>query len=85
VFDRLPRLILVPHADAGDRTTWMTDQDLRPLSAAGIEQAAALFRSPAPPPLVRGGGDLVDATNANKPIVALGAVVPLPKKRTGRR
>ena len=42
VLDRLPTLLLVPHADAGDRTKWTSDQDLRPLSVVGREQAAAL-------------------------------------------
>ena len=42
MFDRLPILVLVPHADAGDRTKWTDDQDLRPLSAVGREQASAL-------------------------------------------
>lgn len=42
MFERLPRLLLVPHADAGDRHKWTTDQDMRPLSDLGISQAAAL-------------------------------------------
>ena len=35
-------LVIVPHADAGDRTKWTTDQDLRPLSPLGRDQAASL-------------------------------------------
>jgi broad specificity phosphatase PhoE len=42
MFERLPRLVLVPHADAGDRRTWTADQDLRPLSPLGVAQASAL-------------------------------------------
>ncbi len=42
MFERLPRLVLIPHADAGDRHKWTTDQDLRPLSKLGVTQAAAL-------------------------------------------
>ena len=42
MFDRLPRLLLVPHADAGDRRKWTTDQDLRPLSELGQTQSEAL-------------------------------------------
>jgi broad specificity phosphatase PhoE len=42
MFEHPPRLILVPHADAGDRMKWTTDQDLRPLSDLGVSQAAAL-------------------------------------------
>ena len=42
MFDRLPVLLLVPHADAGDRRKWTTDQDLRPLSDLGVAQSAAL-------------------------------------------
>jgi broad specificity phosphatase PhoE len=42
MFSHLPRLVLVPHADAGDRRRWTADQDLRPLSALGRNQAAAL-------------------------------------------
>jgi broad specificity phosphatase PhoE len=42
MFDRLPCLLLIPHADAGDRRKWPTDQDLRPLSELGVAQAAAL-------------------------------------------
>ena len=50
---------LVAHMDAGDRTTWRGDQDLRPLSDLGLSQAKrfadviaaasidALFSSPA--------------------------------------
>lgn len=33
---------LVPHLDAGDRTKWVGDQDLRPLSELGQRQAVAL-------------------------------------------
>lgn len=57
MFDTGPNLIVVPHADAGDRTQWTQDQDLRPLSHLGREQAAhlasavgvvdAVFSSPA--------------------------------------
>lgn len=42
MFARLPRLVLVPHADAGDRGKWTADQDLRPLSDLGRRQAAEL-------------------------------------------
>lgn len=42
MFEHLPRLVLVPHADAGDRRKWITDQDLRPLSEVGVRQAATL-------------------------------------------
>src|SRR5687768_6255682 len=42
VFDRMTSLIVVPHADAGDRKKWTTDQDLRPLSDLGRRQAAEL-------------------------------------------
>jgi len=35
-----PTLILVAHADAGDRNLWTDDQDLRPLSDLGRRQAA---------------------------------------------
>jgi broad specificity phosphatase PhoE len=57
MFETGPNLIVVPHADAGDRTMWTQDQDLRPLSPIGREQAAhlaeavgvvdAVFSSPA--------------------------------------
>ena len=33
---------LVPHLDAGDRTKWQGDQDLRPLSELGRRQAQSL-------------------------------------------
>src|SRR2546428_3980210 len=42
MLDTGPNLIVVPHADAGDRTQWTQDQDLRPLSSLGREQAARL-------------------------------------------
>lgn len=42
MFARLPRLVLVPHADAGDRGKWTADQDLRPLSDLGRTQATTL-------------------------------------------
>jgi broad specificity phosphatase PhoE len=45
VFHRLPRLVLIPHADAGDRRTWLADQDTRPLSGLGVSQAAALAKT----------------------------------------
>jgi 8-oxo-dGTP diphosphatase len=48
MFDHLPRLVLVPHADAGDRQQWTSDQDLRPLSELGVAQAAALAEEIAP-------------------------------------
>ena len=40
--DRCPTLIVVPHADAGDRNAWTDDQDRRPLSALGRRQAGQL-------------------------------------------
>jgi broad specificity phosphatase PhoE len=42
MFATCPTLVVVPHADAGDRTVWTKDQDLRPLSQLGRQQAAAL-------------------------------------------
>lgn len=42
MFDELPILVLVPHVDAGDRNKWTGDQDLRPLTDLGRDQAAAL-------------------------------------------
>lgn len=42
MFDTGPNLIVVPHADAGDRTKWTEDQDLRPLSDLGRDQAEEL-------------------------------------------
>jgi broad specificity phosphatase PhoE len=42
VFRSLPILVVVPHADAGDRTKWTSDQDLRPLTDLGRSQAAML-------------------------------------------
>jgi broad specificity phosphatase PhoE len=42
VFGSLPILVVVPHADAGDRTKWTSDQDLRPLTDLGRSQAAML-------------------------------------------
>lgn len=41
-FDRCPTLVIVPHADAGDRRAWTDDQDVRPLSPLGRRQAAEL-------------------------------------------
>ena len=41
-FDRCPTLVVVPHADAGDRNAWTADQDVRPLSELGRRQASAL-------------------------------------------
>ena len=41
-FDRCPTLVVVPHADAGDRNAWTDDQDVRPLSDLGRRQAADL-------------------------------------------
>ncbi|GAB3564159.1 NUDIX hydrolase [Amycolatopsis endophytica] len=38
----LSTLLLVRHAKAGKRDEWLGDDDLRPLSAAGARQAAAL-------------------------------------------
>jgi 8-oxo-dGTP diphosphatase len=35
-------ILLVPHVDAGDRTVWTGDHDLRPLSELGRWQAEAL-------------------------------------------
>ena len=32
---------LLPHLDAGDRTTWQGDQNERPLSELGLRQAGA--------------------------------------------
>jgi 8-oxo-dGTP diphosphatase len=40
----LTTLLLVRHAKAGKRDEWTGDDDLRPLSEAGIRQAAALRR-----------------------------------------
>ena len=37
-------LLLVRHADAGDRAAWTGDDTQRPLSAAGRDQAEALAR-----------------------------------------
>lgn len=42
MFVGLPILVVVPHADAGDRTKWTSDQDLRPLTDVGRTQAATL-------------------------------------------
>ena len=42
MFARLPRLVLVPHADAGDRRLWAADQDVRPLTDLGRTQASTL-------------------------------------------
>ncbi len=39
---------LLPHLDAGDRTTWHADQNERPLSELGLRQARALTDSLAP-------------------------------------
>ncbi len=33
---------LVPHMDAGDRTKWQGDQNVRPLTDLGRRQAAAM-------------------------------------------
>ena len=41
-FDRCPTLVVVPHADAGDRSRWTADQDTRPLSELGRRQASDL-------------------------------------------
>lgn len=38
----LPILVVVPHAEAGDRTKWTADQDLRPLTDVGRRQATTL-------------------------------------------
>lgn len=35
-------LLLVRHADAGDRSAWKTDQDLRPLTDRGQRQAEGI-------------------------------------------
>lgn len=40
--DRCPTLVVVPHADAGDRNAWTDDQDTRPLSELGRRQAEDL-------------------------------------------
>ncbi len=45
VFDGLPILVIVPHAEAGDRTKWTRDQDLRPLTDEGRAQAASLAQA----------------------------------------
>jgi broad specificity phosphatase PhoE len=42
MFAPCPVLLVVPHADAGDRTKWTDDQDLRPLSDLGRRQAGEL-------------------------------------------
>ncbi len=45
-FERLPTdtvmVLLVRHADAGERSQWTGDDDLRPLSDSGLEQRDAL-------------------------------------------
>lgn len=43
-FDHCPTLVVVPHANAGDRNAWTEDQDVRPLSELGRRQAADLAR-----------------------------------------
>ena len=42
---------LVPHLDAGDRTKWQGDQDQRPLTALGRDQALALAEALAAEPV----------------------------------
>src|SRR5439155_21432868 len=42
MFVSCPTLLVVPHVDAGDRTKWTDDQDLRPLSDVGRQQAGQL-------------------------------------------
>ncbi|MGH3822990.1 MAG: NUDIX hydrolase [Pseudonocardiaceae bacterium] len=39
---RTPTVLLVRHAEAGERGTWQGDDDLRPLATAGHRQAEAL-------------------------------------------
>jgi hypothetical protein len=48
VFDGLPVLVVVPHAEAGDRTAWRLDQDLRPLTEEGRAQASSLAETVGP-------------------------------------
>ena len=38
-------IFLIPHMDAGDRTRWTGDQDLRPLTELGRRQAAAIAQT----------------------------------------
>ena len=35
-------VLLIPHVDAGDRTVWVGDHDIRPISELGRRQAEAL-------------------------------------------
>lgn len=44
----MTRLLLVRHADAGDRTTWQDDDATRPLTGRGRRQAEALVGLLAP-------------------------------------
>lgn len=60
----MTRLLLVRHAHAGDRGAWVGDDALRPLSARGVAQAAALPALLGP--LVVGGMTTVASSPAER-------------------
>ena len=70
----MSRLLLVRHADAGDRAAWQGDDAARPLSARGMRQADALV--PLLAPLL---GDAVEI-RSSPALRCTGTVAPLAQR-----